>query len=163
MAGRSRGSRADTGDYKRELGRATRRARRDDLKPSVGAIAFFDLPGSTRVMKKDPHAAVPRMILHNSLCGAIVRLDEGTVVKELGDGLVVRFTNAGDAVVCAADRSEAFACPATASYAYPGRAIAGGAQQAGARCDWSGAASPDAADRPPPPRPFSTAGRPSHL
>ena len=45
--------------------------------------------------------AVPRMILHNSLCGAIIRLNEGTIVKELGDGLMVRFANAGDAVVCA--------------------------------------------------------------
>ena len=71
------------------------------MKPRVGAIAFFDLPGSTRAMKKDPHAAVPRMILHNSLCGAIIRLHEGTIVKELGDGLVARFDNAGDAVVCA--------------------------------------------------------------
>ncbi len=99
MSGRGRGSRADTGDYKRELERAERRARRDDLKPRVGTIAFFDLPGSTRVMK-DPHAAVPRMILHNSMCAAIIRLNKGIIVKELGDGLVVRFANAGDAVVC---------------------------------------------------------------
>ena len=101
MSGRVRGSRADTGDYKRDLEKAARRAKRDDLKPKVGAIAFFDLPGSTRVMKRDPHVAVPRMILHNSLCAAIIRLNEGTIVKELGDGLMVRFANAGDAVVCA--------------------------------------------------------------
>ena len=101
MSGRGRGSSTGAGDYKRDLERATCRARRDDLKPKVGAIAFFDLPGSTRVMKKDPHVAVPRMILHNSLCAAIIRLNEGTIVKELGDGLMVRFVNAGDAVVCA--------------------------------------------------------------
>ena len=52
-------------------------------------------------MKKDPHVAVPRMILHNSLCAAITRLNKGIIVKELGDGLVVRFANAGDAVGCA--------------------------------------------------------------
>ncbi len=52
-------------------------------------------------MKKDPHVAVPRMILHNSLCAAIIRLNKGIIVKELGDGLMVRFDNAGDAVVCA--------------------------------------------------------------
>ena len=48
MSGRGRGSRADTGDYKRDLEKAARRARQDDLKPKVGAIAFFDLLGSTR-------------------------------------------------------------------------------------------------------------------
>ena len=52
-------------------------------------------------MKSDPHVAVPLMILHNSLCRAIIRLNGGTIVKELGDGLMVGFDNAGDAVSCA--------------------------------------------------------------
>ena len=67
----------------------------------MGAIAFFDLPGSTKMMKSDPHMAVPRMILHNAMCRAIIRLNKGTIVKELGDGLMVRFDNAGYAIRCA--------------------------------------------------------------
>ena len=101
MSGRGRASRADSGDYRKELERAARQARRGPLKPRVGAIAFFDLPGSTKVMKSDPHVAIPRMILHNSMCTAIIRLNEGTIVKELGDGLMVGFGNVGDAVSCA--------------------------------------------------------------
>ena len=101
MSGRGSGSRAVPEDYRKDLEKAARQARRDPLKPRVGAIAFFDLPGSTKVMKSDPHVAVPRMILHNSLCRAIIGLNGGTIVKELGDGLMVRFGNAGDAVGCA--------------------------------------------------------------
>ena len=131
------------------------------MKPSVGAIVFFDLPGSTRAMK-DPHAAVPRMISHNSLCGAITRLNKGTIVKDLGDGLMVRFDNAGDAVVC-------------------GRSISGlrmfGAYRirlprecdrrgctvgCGSGVDWSSADSSAAAGRPHPPCPSSTAGYQPH-
>ena len=100
MSGRGRASSADSGDYRKELERAARQARRGPLKPRVGAIAF-DLPGSTKVMKSDPHVAIPRMILHNSMCTAIIRLNEGTIVKELGDGLMVGFDNVGDAVSCA--------------------------------------------------------------
>ena len=53
------------------------------------------------MMKSDPHMAVPRMILHNAMCRAIIRLNKGTIVKELGDGLMVRFDNAGYAIRCA--------------------------------------------------------------
>ena len=102
MSGRrSSRSRADSGGYRKELENAARQARRGTLEPSVGAIAFFDLPGSTKMMKSDPHMAVPRMILHNAMCRAIIRLNKGTIVKELGDGLMVRFDNAGYAIRCA--------------------------------------------------------------
>ena len=101
MSGRRSRSRADSGDYRKELENAARRAKRGRLEPSVGAIAFFDLPGSTKMMKNDPHMAVPCMILHNAMCRAIIRLNNGTIVKELGDGLMVRFDNAGYAIRCA--------------------------------------------------------------
>ena len=70
-------------------------------KPDFGAVAFFDMPGSTNMMKQGPRKAVPTMLRHNAICIMIIESNNGCVIKELGDGLMVRFEHIGDAVTCA--------------------------------------------------------------
>lgn len=91
----------DKADYRRELQKAARIVDSTDLAPSLGAVAFFDLPGSTSLMKRDPREAIPVMLLHNAMCRVIVESNGGYVVKELGDGLMVHFVNIGAGVKCA--------------------------------------------------------------
>lgn len=91
----------DKADYRRELQKAARIVDSTDLAPSHGAVAFFDLPGSTSLMKKNPREAIPTMLLHNAMCRVIVESNRGYVVKELGDGLMVHFANIGAGVKCA--------------------------------------------------------------
>ena len=67
----------------------------------IAAIAFFDMPGSTNMMKQSPREAVPPMLRHNAICLMIIESNNGSVIKELGDGLMVRFDHIGDAVTCA--------------------------------------------------------------
>ena len=71
------------------------------LNPKMGAIVFFDMPGSTGMMKRDPRTAIPAMFQHNAMCRVIIESNKGRIVKELGDGLMVKFANAGTAVGCA--------------------------------------------------------------
>ena len=87
--------------YERELRKATKAVGGMPLVPRHGAVAFFDLPGSTNLMKKDPRKAIPVMLLHNAMCRAIIEPNGGNIVKELGDGLMVHFPNMGVAVSCA--------------------------------------------------------------
>lgn len=42
------------------------------LKPRMGAIVFFDMPGSTEMMIRDPRTAVPTMFRHNAMCRVII-------------------------------------------------------------------------------------------
>lgn len=77
------------------------RTRGMSLKPRMGAIVFFDMPGSTGMMIRDPRTAVPAMFQHNAMCRVIIESNEGRIIKELGDGLMVKFANAGTAVKCA--------------------------------------------------------------
>ena len=71
------------------------------LERYTGAIAFFDLPGSTRMMKRNPRGAIQAMLRHNAICSAIVKPNGGKIVKEIGDGVMVAFDSAGAAVECA--------------------------------------------------------------
>ena len=41
------------------------------------------------------------MFQHNAMCRVIIESNKGKIVKELGDGLMVKFHNAGEAVHCA--------------------------------------------------------------
>lgn len=70
-------------------------------EPHVAAIAFFDMPGSTKMMKRNPHDAIPSTLRHNIICLMIIESNNGRVIKELGDGMMVRFEDVGTAVTCA--------------------------------------------------------------
>lgn len=100
MSGRTKPS-AGSSDYQKELEKALQKALKTPLTPSMGAIAFFDMPRSTKMMKQDPRKAVPIMLGHNAMCRAIIKSNGGKIVKELGDGLMVRFAYVGNALDCA--------------------------------------------------------------
>ena len=100
MSGKNR-TRADSPDYQKRLEKALQRARNVPLAPSMGAIAFFEMPGYTKMMKRGSRTAVPVILGHNYMCRVIIESNGGKIVKELGDGLMVRFTNIGKALACA--------------------------------------------------------------
>ena len=53
------------------------------------------------MMKQSPREAVPAMLGHNAICRMIIESNNGCVIKDLGDGLMVRFDHTGKAVACA--------------------------------------------------------------
>lgn len=56
------------------------------------AVAFFDLVGSTDRKELEGHGAgVLAVRVHNATCRNIVEIFDGTVIKELGDGILVTF------------------------------------------------------------------------
>lgn len=100
MSGKNKPS-ADSSDYQKGLEGALHKAKNVSLTPSMGAIVFFDMPGSTKMMRRDPRTAIPTMLGHNAMCRVIIESSGGRIVKELGDGLMVQFTNTGEALGCA--------------------------------------------------------------
>lgn len=70
-------------------------------KRDAFTVAHFDLKGSTKLMRHDPHAAITKMLLHNKMCSNIIKKNNGTVIKELGDAVMVTFKNPGLACECA--------------------------------------------------------------
>lgn len=81
--------------------KAVRLAQKAHLKRYSGAIAFFDLPGSTEMMKSGSLEAIRAMLRHNAICRAVIEPSGGRVIKELGDGVMAGFSGAGAAVECA--------------------------------------------------------------
>lgn len=65
------------------------------------SVVHFDLKGSTKLMRKDPIESISKMLLHNKMCRNIVEKNDGTIIKELGDAILVTFKNSGLACECA--------------------------------------------------------------
>lgn len=65
------------------------------------SVVHFDLKESTKLMRKAPLTAITNMLLHNKMCRNIVEKNNGTVIKELGDAVMVTFNNTGLACECA--------------------------------------------------------------
>lgn len=57
--------------------------------------------GSTRKMMGRPYDTITDMLLHNRMCGNIIRRHGGIVVKELGDAVMAFFKTEGEACECA--------------------------------------------------------------
>ena len=74
-----------------------------ELKRSSGiyAIAHFDLIGSTKKMKKDQARTITEMLTHNKICRSLIKENNGIVIKELGDAVLVTFLNTPKACQCA--------------------------------------------------------------
>ena len=53
------------------------------------------------MMKRSPRTAIPAMLLHNAMCRVIIEPNGGGIVKELGDGLMVKFIHTEEAIGCA--------------------------------------------------------------
>lgn len=64
-------------------------------------VAHFDLKGSTKLMQSDAYSAITKMLLHNKICRNIIEKNDGKVIKELGDAVMVTFNGTGKACSCA--------------------------------------------------------------
>lgn len=64
-------------------------------------VAHFDLRGSTKLMQADDYTAITKMLLHNKICRNIIEKNNGKVIKELGDAVMVTFNGTGRACACA--------------------------------------------------------------
>jgi class 3 adenylate cyclase len=58
----------------------------------IETVAIFDVSNSTGMKLELGHDhTIKKMFLHNQLCRQIIKRFNGQIVKELGDGLLVRF------------------------------------------------------------------------
>lgn len=101
MSGRSVKPRPHTTCREKGIKKAARLAQKTNLERYTGAIAFFDLPRSTEIMKCDTIKAIRAMLRHNAVCRAVIEPNGGEIIKELGDGVMAGFIGAGTAVECA--------------------------------------------------------------
>jgi class 3 adenylate cyclase len=76
----------------------------------IDTFLFTDVVGSTALLDRlGDHAAHSFRRQHFALLRGVIRDQAGTEVKSLGDGLMVRFTEAGAAVACAVAMQRAVA------------------------------------------------------
>lgn len=69
----------------------------------LAAIMFTDLEGFTSQTQKDEAGALQLLELQEDLVGPILATHRGRKIKSMGDGLLVEFPNALDAVECSVD------------------------------------------------------------
>ena len=69
----------------------------------LAAIMFTDLVGSTQLAQRDEKAALQLLREQENLVRPILEAHRGRLVKSTGDGFLVEFGNALDAVECAVD------------------------------------------------------------
>ena len=70
---------------------------------SLAAIMFTDVVGFSAIMHKDESAALELLDNHNKIVQPIVIKYNGTILKPQGDGYLMRFSSAVDAVRCGKD------------------------------------------------------------
>ncbi len=64
----------------------------------LAAIMYTDIAGFSRMMEKDEAGTLELLRYHNELIGGIVRDHHGTVIKTIGDALLVDFKNTVEAM-----------------------------------------------------------------
>jgi adenylate cyclase len=70
----------------------------------LGAILSADMVGYSRLMGADEEGTIARQKAHrNELIDPTIAMHHGRIVKTTGDGMLVEFTSAVDAVKCAAE------------------------------------------------------------
>ena len=67
------------------------------------AIMFTDIVGYTALMGKDEDRAVKLLRQNYNIHKTLISKYNGTLIKEIGDGTLVSFSLASDAVRCAID------------------------------------------------------------
>jgi class 3 adenylate cyclase/TolB-like protein/Tfp pilus assembly protein PilF len=93
--------------------------KRDDLAPSparrerrLAAVAFFDLVGYSRLVEADEEGTIARWAaLRQGMIAPTVEAHRGRVVEVLGDGLLIEFHSAVDALSWALDLQRRLAVP----------------------------------------------------
>ena len=69
----------------------------------LSAIVFTDMAGSTELAQRDERAALALIEEQETLARPIVRSHHGRLVKSTGDGLLMEFPSALDAIECAVE------------------------------------------------------------
>jgi class 3 adenylate cyclase len=64
----------------------------------LAAIMYTDIAGFSRMMEKDEAGTLELLRFHNDLIGGIVAAHHGTVIKTIGDALLVDFKNTVEAM-----------------------------------------------------------------
>jgi len=92
-------------NYLNELSKSLQlQVKKTKRQRTTKAIAFFDLTGSAPMKLREGHTFGTRVaLLHNLICREIAAKHNGTVVKELGDGLFIEFQDPVYACLAAID------------------------------------------------------------
>ena len=64
----------------------------------LAAIMYTDIAGFSRMMERDETGTLELLTFHNDLIGGIVAKRHGTVIKTIGDALLVDFRNTVEAL-----------------------------------------------------------------
>lgn len=92
-------------DFKKEVVSAIKLVKRLEpkRKQKTVVVVHFDLPESTKKIAKKGNAGktITEMLRHNRICINIIEKHCGTIVKELGDAVLVYFKDFMEACRCA--------------------------------------------------------------
>ena len=69
----------------------------------LAAIMFTDIVGYTALMGKDEDRAFEILRINKEIHTSLIEKHHGTLIKEMGDGILVSFNSSSDAVRCAID------------------------------------------------------------
>jgi len=75
-------------------------------KRKLAAIMFTDIVGFTKIMGDDESTALSILENQQSLINPIVEEHKGTIIKKMGDGLLIEFPSTVEAVECATQMQE---------------------------------------------------------
>ena len=67
------------------------------------AIVFTDIVGYTRLMGSDEQKAVDMLSRNRTIHQSCIEKFNGTLIKEIGDGILASFSLASEAVRCAVE------------------------------------------------------------
>ena len=62
------------------------------------AILFTDIVGYSRMMSSDEKLALALLSEHDKIVGSVIKISNGSVIKNIGDAFFAEFDNADDAL-----------------------------------------------------------------
>jgi len=71
------------------------------IERKLAAIMFTDIVGFTKIMRNDETTALSILENQQSLINPIVEKHKGTIIKKMGDGLLIEFPSTVESVECA--------------------------------------------------------------
>ena len=66
----------------------------------LAAIVFSDISGFTHTMESDENRAMAQVQKHREIVTNVIAKFNGEMLKEMGDGILLKFTSAIEAVRC---------------------------------------------------------------
>ncbi|MDP7028511.1 MAG: adenylate/guanylate cyclase domain-containing protein, partial [Candidatus Marinimicrobia bacterium] len=71
------------------------------IERKLAAIMFTDIAGFTKIMGDDESTALSILENQQSLINPIIKEHKGTIIKKMGDGLLIEFPSTVESVECA--------------------------------------------------------------